>query len=312
MIFKNEEVVEEGKLDLLPDALVTVSFEGLSISCINPEGECEVGMIKRDDHTLSLDIVRVKPSLINFEHSLRLDLDIKIDVTYPHPNQERAEAYTVGAFDREQSHRSDFRWMIDLAADDLFHGEAVDFQTRAANGRVGGLNPIFVIPRGQLYTRQRLKSKLIRVRWDDASPVDGEPRFLGQVGHVFGIDILAEDRPGSKVVLTNIDNQGQPFANIPPLELPYEPGVKYEINISNLCPVGINSALPGSGTDFRFYYDVINGPDGKKFDLKNSVLKGEPGDSGHVVPDRPDLGVNGDPQACEKTHIGLSLSLRGF
>jgi len=324
MILKTEEMLEAARVELLPDALVTISIEGLALSCINARGECEVGMMNRDDHTMIMEVLQVKPDVIEFQHSLRLDLDILIDVT--HSPHERAEPHIVGAsdgaeydeaFDRisERGHPGDFRWIIDLEGQDTFHQRQLRFKTRLENGRAGGLNPIFIIPRGKLYTRQRVKKSLVSVRWDDLRPRNEDPHFLGKIGHVFGIDISSYDSPYSKVVLTNVDRQGRPVAGIPPLELKYRPGTKYEIKISNLCTVSgdFNSNLPDQGTDFRFYYDILEDPDPerKKFDLKNTIEIGTPGHNGHPIVDKPDLGVNRTPQACEVAFLGQTNSLTG-
>jgi len=314
MILKPEELLEESRVDLLPDALVTVSFEGLALSCLNAEGECEVGMMRRDDHTLIMEVLQLRPdgSVIDFEHDLRLDLDIKIEVT--HPAQDRADRFRGSEFDRinEVGDPKDSRWLIDLESDEVFHKKALEFIT-VENGRAGGLNPIFVIPRGMLYTRQRVKNTLLHERWDDSKPGGGDPRFLGKIGHVCGIDITSEANTECKVLLTNIDDRGDPVAGIPPLELPREPGVKYLIKVSNLCntPGDFNSNLPGQGTDFRFYYDVVKDPEGKKFDLKETVKPSSTGNNPNPVIDRPDLGVGFPPQACEFAGMSKTGSLRG-
>jgi hypothetical protein len=112
-----------------------------------------------------------------------------------------------------------------------------------------------------------------------------------------------EDAATSALVLTSVDRNGDPVPGGKRLELPGGEGIKYEVQISNSCadpgecaPATVAGSVSTEGTDFRFYYDLINDPArDRKFDLRLVERSQNPR---VPIPGFANLGLSCSPQAC--------------
>ena len=74
------------------------------------------------------------------------------------------------------------------------------------------------------------------------------------------------------------------------LDLPHIPGKTHTIRIDNSCPEGVGAAKV-EGTDFSFYFSVVNLDEGGKFDLAT------------------DEGPLGSDAVCNTGYLGSRTSL---
>jgi hypothetical protein len=129
--------------------------------------------------------------------------------------------------------------------------------------------------------------------------------------------MLCQNLTTSKVILTSVDENGNSIPGGTRLELPGGAEVKYEIRISNSCaepggcaPTNEPGDTRPAGTDFRFYYDAISDPAAaRKFDLRKAQELTTLPPTPIPIPGHPDLGLDGDPQACHATGLGKTGSL---
>jgi len=149
--------------------------------------------------------------------------------------------------DTDQGDPEDFRWVIDLEGKE-FHDSKLAITNPAL------LKPVFYLTDGVFYTQQKSADMQGRVTWESDNPW----LFVGKVADAIAADIYL-DKKGGEVILRS-DAKGSE-----PLRLKREPGVKYEIAVSNERH---HFMAMGGGTDFRYWYDVFRDDAGRKYDLK--------------------------------------------
>ena len=304
------------------EALATVAFDGLGLFCVTDENKCEIGIMNSpDDHQLTMLIRRTAPTEFIFAELPSFEHDIKIAVSHPtqpgvkpYRNDNYQENGQVVAFDRVQDtgDPKDFRWMIDLESPP-FHNGAITFGADPSSAQPKVLKPVIIVETGTMYTLQKVDEgeKASRVRFD-AGAAPNNQVFVGRVGHALGIDMLCQAIGESKLIISNVDEDGQEIPGAPRIELPGGPGVKYEVIIRNICtdcPPDAPAIVPATGTDFRFYYDAVHHPAGERFDLRRAVSINLLPPGAEPVIDVPGLGLDGDPQACHGAGLGQTKSI---
>jgi hypothetical protein len=304
------------------EALVTVAFDGLGLFCVTDDNKCEIGIMRSPaDHELGMLIRRTAPTEHVFAELPSLEHNIKIEVS--HPTQPGIEPYRnynyqvngqAEAFDRtlDKGDPKDFRWMIDLE-NPPFHNGAITFGADPSSQQPKVLKPVITVPTGTMYTLEKVgpDQATSRVRFDDGAPPNDQV-FVGKVGHALGIDMLCQAIDESKLIISNVDANGQAIPGMPRIELPGGAGVRYEIAIRNLCtdcPPDPQIGIPATGTDFRFYYDVVHHQGGERFDLRRAVSMDLLPADAQPVPEVPGLGLDGDPQACHITGLSRTTAI---
>lgn len=278
-------------------ANVTISLAGIGISRPHKRNQYEIAFLKCDRHNLVLDIEEIELDPVTRSplrsclkpHSLRLDEDISIDVVYPDHGgslqfQRGVSTYMGGEFDRlrDKGDAEDFRWIVDLEGPE-FHNRKL----RVKN--LSELMPTVFISNGILYTKQKTDEAFARIS------VHGKPSpvALGKFAHGINADITCPK--GGKVILSNrSDNEWPECGDRHSVSLPQSDVIKYRITIENHC----DSFDESEGTDFRLFYDVLEDPEEKKFDLRRIVATGCYGMPDSALKEQGDFALDGYPQKC--------------
>lgn len=278
-------------------ANVTISVAGIAISRPHKRNQFEIAFVKCDRHNLVLDIQKIEldaetriPIRSSLKpHSLRLDEDILIDVVYPDNDgnlqfQRGVTTYQGGEFDRlcDKGDAEDFRWVADLEGPE-FH----NLKLRIKN--LSELAPALFISSGILYTREKTDEAFARVS------VNGKPSpvALGKFAHGINTDITCPK--GGEVILSNrSDHELTASSARNSVSLPQSDFIKYLITIENHCDEFDES----ESTDFRLFYDVLEDPEEKKFDLRRMVATGRFGVPDSVLNGQDNFVLDGYPQNC--------------
>ncbi|HWX41689.1 MAG TPA: hypothetical protein VN345_11115 [Blastocatellia bacterium] len=290
-------------------ANVTIAIGGLALACINGQkrNRCEVGILRCDRHKPILDIQRIelhpksrKPlhsSLV--PHSLNLDEDIVIDVEYGDVAEvshckRGVSTYTRRDFDRldDTGDAEDFRWIADLEGPEFY-------DRRLKIKRRSELKPVIFISDGTLYTSQKTDEVFARVLASDEGPAVP----LGKLGYGLSADITYPE--GSRVVLKNGSDSGSPANKACSTRLLVDGCSKYVITIENYC----ESPDESDGTDFRLFYDVLQVPGKRRFDLRRIVETGPCAEPEEALDDREDFSLDGSPQICLAGFLGGTQTL---
>lgn len=265
------------------DVTARIVFTGVMLMCINDYKQCEVGMIQCPSHKPTITIKELKAGAVAKECKLTWptghDLIFKVnkpqvDGVVLHPN-----ATGDASFDK----------VIDLEGPDLHNGQ-VNVQTPLLNGRRLGLTA------GKLYTHKLNPVALDLVTWVDASDPGTLVKTLGTTAEEVGLNIVCLDEDGSGIDVVD-SVSGDVIKTLPRLA-----DTTYHVEVNNDCRLVDADApppppAPSAGTDFRFFYDVISSPDGRKFDLSITVNP--------LVPPPPFPGVCELGFLSETTSIGL-------
>jgi len=285
-------------------AVVTISFSGLALSCINREknNRYEFGILECERHNpifdiqeISLDpetMIPISSKLV--DHSLNLADDIEIEVV--NPVQKGVSRYTKGDFDRlndkdkrgnEKNDLEDFRWIVDLEGKE-FHYKKLKIKDPSK------LRPRIFINSGEIYS-EKITDEIIAL-----VPVNhkSEIKPLGRIAFTVGLDIARSKTEDSVVRLRNKNKQDN-FVELLS-RLNENPLKKYQITIENLCYENEDE----DGTDFRLFYNVVQDPDKRKFDLQRIVDNGARGNPGITVHHRNDLSLDTPPQNCVTCFLG--------
>jgi len=274
------------------EAVVTISFSGLALSCINKKKNhrYEFGILgcERHDPVFDIQEISMDPKTMIpissrlMPHSLDLADDIEIEVV--NPEKKGVERYGKGNFDRsgnEKNDLEDFGWVVDLEGKE-FHNKRLEIKDPSK------LKPRIFINSGKIYS-EKITDEIFAL-----VPVNHESKIkhLGRVAFRVGLDIKRSNAEESVVILRNNNNPGN-FVELRS-RLNENPLKKYQITIENLC----YESGDGDGTDFLLFYDVIHDPDKRKFDLQRSVENGGRGNPGITIPDRNDLSLDTPPLNC--------------
>jgi hypothetical protein len=278
-------------------ANVTISVAGIAISRPHKRNQFEIGFVKCDRHNLVLDIQKIElhpetriPIRSSLKpHSLRLDEDILIDVVYPDKDgslqfQRGVSTYQGGEFNRlcDKGDAEDFRWVADLEGPE-FHNQKLRIKN------LSELTPTLFISNGILYTKEKTGETFARVS------VNGKPSpvALGKFAHGINTDITCPK--GGEVRLSNrSDNELTGSSARNSVSLPQSDFIKYLITIENHC----DSFDESESTDFRLFYDVLEDPEEKKFDLRRMVATGRFGVPDSVLNGQDNFVLDGYPQNC--------------
>jgi hypothetical protein len=244
--------------------------------------------------------IPIRSSLI--PHSLNLDEDISINIIYPGDGDGRSHCERgTSTYMRRGFHRledtgdeEDFRWIADLEGAE-FHNHKLRIKQRSK------LKPTIFLSDGILYTKQKTPESYARVS------ANGKPSpvALGKLAHGINADVTCLD--GGEVVLSNRSESGLPGRNGRcSVRLPRVEHVRYLITIENHCQLPDES----EGTDFRLFYDVVKDPEGKEYDLRRIVETGCYGTPEDIIEGRRDFSLDGFPQNCTVSFMGLSNSLK--
>jgi hypothetical protein len=285
------------------EANVTISVAGIAFSRVYKRNQFEVDFLRCDRHKPMLDIQkitldpvtrkRISSSLV--DHFLSLNEDISIDVRYTDKDgsqhfQRGVTPYLGCEFDRLKNigDPEDFRWVADLEGPE-FHNRKL----RVKN--LSELKPTIFISNGILYTREKTNETFAK------SMVNGPPlTALGKFAHGFNTDITCP--VGGEVILSNLSESGLPERGTGySISLPQSDDTKYMITIDNHC----DSDDESEGTDFRLFYDVLEDPDGKQFDLRRIVDTGRYGVPEKILQEQGNFALDGYPQNC------LTVTLSG-
>jgi hypothetical protein len=292
-------------------ATITISISGIALACINrQQNRCEVGILRCDRHKPVLDIQKVemdpetgtpvRSSLV--PHSLSLSDDIAISVDHaggdgtPHC-EKGVLTFTRRGFDRldDTGDDEDFRWIPDLEGPE-FHNRKLRIRHRYK------LQPVIFITDGVLYSGPKTDEIFARVS------VNGKPssKPLGKLGNGLNADIMLME--GDEIVLSNRFDSGSDNSCIAPgVRLANERHIKYFITIENLCEVADES----DGTDFRLFYEVLEDPEGRTFDLRRIAETGYYGAPEEPLEGRKDFSLDGAPENCFTGRLGQTQTLKG-
>lgn len=282
---------------------VTISVAGIAIFRTHKRNQFEIDFLRCDRHNLVLDIQKIEldpitrnPLRSSLEpHSLRLDEAIFIDVAYPDKDgclqfQRGVSTYMGSEFDRlrDTGDAEDFRWVADLEGPE-FHNRKLRIKN------LSELVPTVFISNGILYTRQKTDETFARVS------VHGKPSpvALGKLAHGINTDITCP--AGGMVILSNRSDKGLAESRAcHSVSLPQSEVLKYLITIENHCDFNDES----EGTDFRLFYDVLEDPEAKKFDLRRIVATGRCGVPDSALAEQGDYALDGYPQNCLAVKAG--------
>jgi hypothetical protein len=284
-------------------ANVIISVAGIAFSRTYKRNQFEVDFLRCDRHRPVLDIQkielhaatrkRIRSSLV--AHSLNLAENISIDVVYPDEDgsprfQRGVSTYLGSEFDRLKNigDDEDFRWVADLEGPE-FHNRKLRIKN------LSELKPTIFIGSGTLYSRQKTDEVFAR------DSVDGKrtPVPLGRFAHGINADITCPD--GSEVILSNLSESGFPEGSARcSVSLPQSYDTQYVITIENDC----DAADESEGTDFRLFYDVLEDPEGEKFDLRRVVETGCFGVPEKALKAQGDFALDGYPQNCLIVKLG--------
>jgi hypothetical protein len=284
-------------------ATVTMSIAGIAISRLYKRNQYEIDLLRCDRHRTALDIEKIeldpvtrmprRSSLVT--HSLNLSEDIAIDVTYPDKDgcprfQRGVSTYLGRRFDRLQDigDPEDFRWVANLEGPE-FHNQKLKVKN------LSELKPTIFLSSGILYTRQKTDEAFARVS------VKGKPSpmALGRFAHGISADITCP--VGGEVILSNLSESGLAESRACySVSLPQCDEVQYRITIDNHC----DEADESEGTDFRLFYDVLEAPEGEKFDLRRFVETGCYGVPDKALKSQGDFALDGYPQSCFTVRLG--------
>jgi hypothetical protein len=234
------------------DALVTISFKGLFVFCLGEKireyGECRIGVPKVEDHYLSIVIREFSGSsdLGIVKHNLSYKQNIVIESV--EPVEQKVVWYAKPDFDRlgNTGDPQDFRWIIDLEGKE-FHDKQL-----LGVGDAGGnslLTPRISIKDGICYSRLKTVERYQRVNLQT-----GDVLQLGKLELVAGFDLLRSNSE-TGVVIRNEGGESVTLAK--------SVGVRYEVEISNICEPGYCEGE----ADFPLYYETLRDPDGVEFDI---------------------------------------------
>lgn len=260
------------------DALVTISFKGLFVFCLGEKireyGECRIGVPKVEDHYLSIIIREFNGSndLGIVKHNLSCKDDIIIESI--EPVEQRVVWYEKPGFDRlaNTGDPQDYRWIVDLEGAE-FHDKQLEGVGDPAGKSL--LTPRIVIKDGVTYTRLKTVERYQRVNLQT-----GDVMQLGKLELIGGFDLLrANSETG--VVIRNEGGESVTLAK--------SVGVRYEVEISNVCEPGYCEGV----ADFRLYYDVLRDPKGVEFDVSLMGLAPR----------------GAEPQVCNMVGLGKSDEL---
>lgn len=278
-------------------ANVTISVAGIAISRTHKRNQFELDFLRCDRHKLELDIQEIALELQTGRlahsclkpHSLRLDEDILIDVIYPDKDgclqfQRGVSTYMEGEFNRltDTGDAEDFRWVANLEGPE-FHNRKLRFKNLAE------LVPTVFISNGIVYTRQKTDEAFARTSVNGKSSLVA----LGKLAHGINIDIACPE--GGAVILRNRSDDGLTESSACySVSLPQGDLTKYLITIENHC----DSFEESEGTDFRLFYDVLEDPEEKKFDLRRIVATGCYGIPDPALREQGNYTLDGYPQSC--------------
>jgi hypothetical protein len=278
-------------------ANVTISVAGIAISRPHKRNQFEIGFVKCDRHNLVLDIQKIELHPVTRSpvrsslkpHSLRLDEDILIDVVYPDKDgslqfQRGVTTYQGHEFNRldDTGDAEDFRWVADLEGPE-FHNRKLRIKN------LSELAPTLFISNGILYTKQKTDQTFSRIS------VNGKPSpvALGKFAHGINTDITCPE--GGELILSNRSDNGLPGSRAcNSVSLPQSDLIKYLITIENHC----DSFDESESTDFRLFYDVLEDPEEKKFDLRRIVETGCFGMPDSAFNGQGNFALDGYPQNC--------------
>jgi hypothetical protein len=278
-------------------ANVTISVAGIAISRPYKRNQFEIGFVKCDRHSLVLDIQKIELHPVTRipirsclkPHSLRLDENIFVDVVYPDQDgslqfQRGVSTYQGGEFDRlcDKGDAEDFRWVADLEGPE-FHNQKLRIKN------LSELAPTLFISSGILYTKQKTNELFARVS------VHGPPSpvALGKLAHGINTDITCPK--GGEVILSNRSDNELPGSSASnSVSLPQSDVIKYLITIENHC----DAIDESEGTDFRLFYDVLEDPEERKYDLRRIVPAGCFGTPDSALNEQGDFALDGYPQTC--------------
>ncbi|HXG93206.1 MAG TPA: hypothetical protein VNN73_12700 [Blastocatellia bacterium] len=279
-------------------ATATISFEGLTIFCINDNHQCEAAFLSCQNHDLKLTIRVVLPNGVKLpiQHALSFDNELSIEVV--NPGRKGIRFYKNGKFDRRKSRgeAEDFRWVLDIEGSE-FHDSPLAKAAAPSSPVAAKLTPKTVITDGVLYAFRLPDEKLAR---EQIHPTPSAPVFLGKAADVIGLDVFCKDGGNSGVILGNKD---VPESQ---LKLPKVDGIRYEIEFKNDCEI---QAAPVGSSDFSVYYDVLKDAKGIKFDLRDVVAAGDPRATGDPFDDFPLFAPNERPQVCGGVFLGLTTKI---
>ena len=127
----------------------------------------------------------------------------------------------------------------------------------------------------------------------------GPPVALGKFAHGISTDITCPK--GGEVILSNrFDNDLRGSRARNSVSLPQSDLIKYLITIENHC----DSFDESESTDFRLFYDVLEDPEEKEFDLRRIVATGRYGMPDAALKEQGDFALDGYPQNCLTGKVG--------
>lgn len=243
----------------LPDTVTaTAIIEGLAVAQFNKaDSDWITTLLRNCDHYPKLTIRKVQRNtgeVINILKTYEIQEGDSISITVSNSSGNEWKFETAGAFDKNTADPQDLRWMLNIK--ELS-------QTEAAR-----MNPPQVPTNsltttgGVFYTSVRTK-ETYRMRWADSQGMPSVFEELGITGKTFGVDFAADS-----VIIEVKGNSG--FSET----FNFGSDARYEMIFDNTC-AGEEQPSPDGETDFRFYYELFNGDNGKVEIFPNEPAAGE-------------------------------------
>jgi hypothetical protein len=265
------------------EATARLTLDGLFLFFINERNECEIRALNAHAHHHSFNIV-VKElghdgefhtihEYPNFSGGLQIGLSPeRVGVTKYEPPD---SGLTPGGPRGGSRDPEDFRWVADLEGE-LFHDNKLEVDPRALSARV-------TLTDGIIYTQIKTFETFDRVTVDV-----GDPRPIGKIADMVGVDLVCPDAPGSAVVL--VDSRGGKPLSLPREKVGKDGAVwypRYEISVRNMRTVFDSNARD---SDFILYYHAVKDvKKNVKYDLRR--------------PRKKDL-KGGYPLVCDPVYLG--------
>jgi hypothetical protein len=256
-----------------------ILFIGVMLSCINKNGHYEVGIIQCPEHVDPKITIRgLKSDVVINEDDLSWPEGHDLMFKVVNPVEDSVSPYPSG--DAE----TDFKRVVDLEEPRLYK-DGIVVNTDLLNGKRLGVTA------GKLYAHRLTDDDVNLVTWEE--PEDAGVLALenfGQIADQVGLNILC-NKDGRIDILDA--ETGETLRSIEAL-----PEMSYEIEVNNDCfreedepifqpdaepSLNVTDAEAGMptpdpdpdpqivGTDFRFYYSVIDTKGAPKFDFTINI-----------------------------------------
>ena len=242
-------------------ATAKISLTGLALSCFNEAtGNWEVALLRHPLHQLKITVNKMLPNGSSSQMTFDVDNQHKIFIKAENAIVPKENLFMDGPFDRkdrQQSNPEDIRWIVDLEHE-FNQGKPLNLIRPELD-----VTEMFV-SQPLLYADKHHvlnEMDLLKVSGPQPQRIDDAQPF-GSVSEICHADLSCQK--GGRVELRIEGPLG--FE----VKLPHLPGATHGIRIENLCDEhqGKAAGIANGVSDFSLYFDLVQLPNGARFDLK--------------------------------------------